>query len=190
MAAQLLLLLGVPLSSHLMFAVIASAGATPVLGFAIMMRYFPKEIAGRANAALGVLNMGSAFALQCLSGLIIAQWPADGGHYPAVAHQEAMAVGLGLQMVALGFFLAPMRRLRPTPMAHAVSRALRPGAGPLHFVDPTCLSWRYQGELARRQRAAWAFAAAASAILCVGLAATLSTMISRPAVAFHIMEAL
>jgi MFS family permease len=76
MAAQLALLLGVPVSSHLLFALTAAAGATPVLSFAILARYFPKEVAGRANAALGVLNMGTAFGLQCLSGLIIAQcWP-------------------------------------------------------------------------------------------------------------------
>ena len=76
MAAQLALLLGVPVSSHLLFAIIAAAGATTVLSFAILARYFPKEVAGRANAALGVLNMGTAFGLQCLSGFIIAQWPA------------------------------------------------------------------------------------------------------------------
>ena len=72
MVSQLALLLGVPFSSHVLFAVIASAGATPVLSFAILARYFPKEVAGRANAALGVLKMGTAFGLQCLAGVIIA----------------------------------------------------------------------------------------------------------------------
>jgi hypothetical protein len=36
--SQLALLLGVPVSSHVLFAVIASAGATPVLSFAIVAR--------------------------------------------------------------------------------------------------------------------------------------------------------
>src|SRR5262245_9135712 len=123
--AQLALLLGIPVSSHLLFAFIAAAGATPVLSFAILARYFPKEAAGRANAALGVLNMGTAFGLQCLSGLVIAQWPADGGHYPAAAHQVAMAGGLAVQLICLGVFFAPKRRPQPTPMAHAVARAVR-----------------------------------------------------------------
>jgi MFS family permease len=188
MAAQLLLLLGVPLPSHLMFAVIASAGATPVLSFAIVTRYFPKEIAGRANAALGVLNMGSAFALQCLSGIIIAQWPTDSGHYPAIAHQVAMATGVGLQMIAFGFFLIPTRRLKPALMAHAVSRAIGFDESPLRAVRPIYASWTSQVELARRQRAAWAFAAAASTSLCVGLAAALTMTISRPVVARHVVE--
>jgi MFS family permease len=188
MAAQLALLLGLPVSSHLLFAVVASAGAATVLSFAVLAQYFPKEVSGRANAALGVLNMGTAFGLQCLSGFIVALWPADGGRYPAEAHEAAMAAGLGLQLIALGVFFAPMRRLKPAPMAHAVARALGFSQAPLPIVRPAYASWTYQAELARRQRAAWAFAAAASAALCVGLAATLSMTISRPAVALHVIE--
>ena len=71
MAAQLALLLGLPVPSYVLFAVIAAAGAATVLSFAVLARYFPKEVAGRANAALGVLNMGTAFGLpKCL-------WPAQ-----------------------------------------------------------------------------------------------------------------
>jgi predicted MFS family arabinose efflux permease len=186
MAAQLTLLLGIPVSSHLLFAVTAVAGATPVLSFSILARYFRREIAGRANAALGVLNMGSAFALQCLCGLIIAQWPADGGHYPAIAHEAAMATGLGLQLIALGFFLTPKPRRRPAAMAHAVARSL--GGSPSRIVRPVYSSWTRQVEIAHRQRAAWRLAAAASATLCLGLVAILSMAISRPAVALHVIE--
>src|SRR5262249_54441410 len=124
MAAQLALLFGLPVSTHLLFAIVAAAGSTTVLSFASLARYFPKELVGRANAALGVLNMGTAFGLQCLAGLIIAQWPADGGHYPAQAHQVALAGGLALQLVGLAVFFAPKRRVQPIPMAHAVARAL------------------------------------------------------------------
>ena len=188
MAAQLALLFGLPVPSALLFAVIASGGATNVLSFAILARYFPKEVAGRANAALGVLNMGAAFCLQSLSGFIIARWPADGGHYPAAAHEAAMAAGLGLQLIALGVFFAPKRRLQPAPMAHAVARAMGFGGAPTRIVRPGYSSWTHEAEVARRQRAAWAFAAAASAALCLGLAATLSITISRPAVALHVIE--
>jgi hypothetical protein len=188
MAAQVLLLVGVPVSSHLLFAIIAAAGSSTVLSFAILARYFPQEVVGRANAALGVLNMGTAFGLQCLSGLIIAQWPAAEGHYPADAHQAAMVAGLTLQLVALGVFFTPKPRRRAAPMAHAVVRALGFGEAPSRIVRPVYASWTYQAELARRQRAAWRFAAAASAALCVGLAATLSITISRPAVALHVIE--
>jgi MFS family permease len=188
MAAQLALLLGVPVSSHLLFAIVAAAGAATVLAFAVLAQYFPKQVSGRANAALGVLNMGTAFALQCLSGFIVALWPADAGRYPAEAHQAAMAAGLGLQLIALGVFFTPERRLKPAPMAHAVAKALGFNQAPLPIIRPVYASWTYQAEHARRQRAAWAFAATASAALCVGLAATLLITVSRPAVAFHVIE--
>jgi MFS family permease len=188
MTAQLALLLGLSVSSYLLFSIVAAAGASTVLSFAVLAQYFPKEVSGRANAALGVLNMGTAFGLQCLSGFIVALWPADGGHYPAEAHEAAMAAGLGLQLIALGVFCAPRRRLTPPPMAHAVARAMSFSQPPLPIVRPVYASWTYQAELARRQRTAWAFAAAASAALCVGLAATLLITVSRPAVAFHLIE--
>jgi MFS family permease len=188
MAAQLALLLGLPVPSVLLFAIIASGGASNVLSFAILARYFPKEVAGRANAALGVLNMGAAFCLQSLSGFIVALWPAADGHYPAQAHRAAMAAGLGLQLVALGVFLAPGPRLKPAPMALAVARAMGFGGAPARIVRPAYASWTHQAELAHRQRIAWRFAAAASAALCLGLAAALSMTISRPAVALHVIE--
>jgi MFS family permease len=188
MTAQLGLLLGLPVSSYVLFSIVAVAGAATVLSFAVLAQYFPREVSGRANAALGVLNMGTAFGLQCLSGFIVALWPAEGGRYPAEAHEAAMAAGLGLQLMALGVFCAPRRRLKPAPMAHAVARAMGFGGPSLPIVRPVYASWTYQAELARRQRAAWAFAATASAALCMGLAATLSITVSRSAVALHIIE--
>jgi MFS family permease len=186
MAAQLALLLGIPISTHLLFACTAAAGATPVLSFAILAQYFPKELGGRANTAHGVLNMGAAFGLQCLAGLIIAQWPTDGGHYPAVAHEAAMATGIALQLIAFGVFLTPMPRRRPATMARAVAASLRGPPSP--FVRPVYVSWTRQAEIAHRQRAAWRLAAAASVTLCLGLAVTLSVAVSRPAVALHVIE--
>jgi len=192
MAAQAALLTGAPVPSHLLFAIIAAAGAAPVLSFAILARYFPKEVAGRANAALGVLNMGTAFGLQSLAGLIISQWPADGGHYPAMAHQTAMAAGLGLQLVSLGVLFAPKSRAQPVPMAHAVARALGIDASAAESMPSQYKSalsaWRRHVAHTRRQAMAWRFAALASITLCVGLAGALSLALIRPAVALHAVE--
>jgi MFS family permease len=194
MAAQCALLAGVPfssyvpVSSHVLFAVIAAAGATPVLSFAILARYFPKEVAGRANAALGVLNMSAAFGLQCLTGLIIARWPSDGGHYPVEAHQAAMVAGLAFQLVGFVIFFSPVRGARPMPMGVAVARLLD---------DSTILSARYAAALSawrqhvvhtRQQATAWRFAAAASVALSIGLGGALSLAIVRPAVALHVVQ--
>ena len=75
MAAQAALVLGWPVPSFLVWAVIAAAGAATVLSFAILAQYFPKEMSGRANAALNLLHVGGAFLLQSATGLIIEQWP-------------------------------------------------------------------------------------------------------------------
>jgi MFS family permease len=188
MTAQLALLLGLPVSPYVLFSIVAVAGAATVLSFAVLAQYFPREVSGRANAALGVLNMGTAFGLQCLSGIIVALWPADSGRYPAEAHQAAMAAGLGLQLVALAVFCAPGRRLKPAPMAHAVSKALRLRGAPQPIIQPGYSSRIHQAEIVRRQRATWRLAAAASAALCLALAATLLLTVSRPAIALHVIE--
>jgi MFS family permease len=192
MAAQVALLLGLSVSSYLLFGIIATGGATAVLSFAILARYFPSQVAGRANAALGVLNMGTPFGLQCLGGFIIAQWPADAGHYPAQAHQAAMAAGLALQLVGLAIFLTPKRRPQPMAMGVAVARALGVDpsiarAMPAPYAEALS-AWRKHIAHTRTQATAWRFAAVTSMALCVGLGGALSLTLVRPAVAFHLVE--
>jgi hypothetical protein len=192
MAAQLGLVVGLPLSSYLLFGIIAAGGASAVLSFAILARYFPREIAGRANAALGVLNLGTAFALQYLSGLIIAQWPADGGHYAPQAHEAAMGAGLALQLISLAVFFMRKRKAQPISMAYAVTRVLGVGAPtvvsmPSHY-RAALSAWRRHVAHTRRRATAWRCAAVASMALCVCLGGALSLALVRPAVALHAVE--
>jgi MFS family permease len=108
--AQLGLCLKLPLPASLAWGAIAAAGAATVLSYAILADTYPREVSGRANAALNLLHVGCAFALQSLMGLIIQQWPAHGEHYPAAAHVHAMAVVLALELAALAWFFVPVRR--------------------------------------------------------------------------------
>ena len=94
MTAQAALVFGWPIPSFLLWSVIAAAGAATVLSFAILSEYFPKEMSGRANAALNLLHVGAAFVLQSATGLIIEQWPEARGTYPAEAHQLAMGASI------------------------------------------------------------------------------------------------
>jgi len=106
-AVQGALILRVPFLSYLLWGVIAAVGATTVLGFAILAEYFPRELAGRATAALGVFYIGGTFSLQYLTGLIVQLWHGQAGHYPAIAYQTAFAVNLALQTAALAWFEFP-----------------------------------------------------------------------------------
>jgi MFS family permease len=122
MGAQGALLFGCPLPSYLLWSLIAAAGAATVLSFAILADYFPKEMSGRANAALNLLHVGAAFTLQTAIGVVINQWPHSEGTYPAEAYQAALGALLGLELAALAWFVAVAA---PRPKPQPVSRSLR-----------------------------------------------------------------
>ena len=111
-AAEAALILGLRVESHLPWAVIGAVGAATVLSYSILGDYYPKELAGRANAALNLLHIGGAFVLQEAIGLVIGHWTNIGGHYPPIAYKTALALATGLQLVAMIWFLRaePARR--------------------------------------------------------------------------------
>jgi hypothetical protein len=105
-AAELALVWRIPLPSEVIWAVLAAMGGATVLGYALLTDLFPREVRGRANAALNVLHIGGAFAIQTAIGLIVGLWERDGGdHYPIQAYQIAFFTIIVLQLVALLWFL-------------------------------------------------------------------------------------
>jgi MFS family permease len=103
-AAQLALILRLPLPSYVPWIVVAAIGAGTVLSYAILAESFPTELAGRANAALNLFHIGGAFVVQNVTGLVVQLWAPTDGHYPEVAYQTAFAVNVGFQIVALAWF--------------------------------------------------------------------------------------
>jgi MFS family permease len=111
-AAELALVCRLPLPSEALCALLAAMGGATVLSYALLTDLFPREVRGRANAALNVLHIGAAFAVQTAIGLIVDLWERDvGGHYPAQAYQIAFVTVVILQLAALLWFL------RPVPLA-------------------------------------------------------------------------
>jgi MFS family permease len=111
-AAESLLILDVQSISYASWAMVAGMGAGTVLSYSILAQYFPKEIAGRANAALNVFHIGGAFVLQDVIGWIINRWPTHGGHYPAIAYKAALALMIVLQILAIIWFAHFDQKLR------------------------------------------------------------------------------
>lgn len=112
-AAELALVCRVPLPSEGICAVLAAMGGATVLSYALLTDLYPRDVRGRANAALNILHIGAAFAVQTSIGLIVGLWERDGGgHYPAHAYQIAFFTIAILQLAALIWFL------RPVPLAH------------------------------------------------------------------------
>jgi MFS family permease len=193
MAAQAALVLRCPFPSLLLWPVIAAAGAATVLSFTILGEYFPKEISGRANAALNLLHLGCAFILQSATGLIISQWPESHGTHPAEAHELAMAATLALQVAALGWFACSPLRLPIPEFARALRHFVtltrsRPAMRTMPYIRSR-LAWAQHTELVRMQTAGWRFAATTSAMLTLALTVAIFITMSRPAVAIHIVEA-
>jgi predicted MFS family arabinose efflux permease len=108
-AAQLALVLRWPLPSYFPWIVVAVVGAGTVLSYAILAEYFPKELAGRANAALNLFHIGGAFVVQYMTGLVVQFWAPVDGHYPEVAYQTAFAFNIGLQIAAGIWFVLTLK---------------------------------------------------------------------------------
>jgi predicted MFS family arabinose efflux permease len=89
-AAELTLVCRIPLPSQGICALLAAMGRSRRPQLCFVDRSLLREVRGRANAALNVLHIGAAFAIQTAIGLIVGLWERDGGgHYPAQAYQIA-----------------------------------------------------------------------------------------------------
>jgi predicted MFS family arabinose efflux permease len=109
-AAELALILRVPLPSILLWSVVAIVGTATVVSFAVIADYFPPELAGRANGALNVLHFGWAFLAQYATGLILEQWSTEDGHRSILAYQVAFGLNVAVQIAALFWFALPWLR--------------------------------------------------------------------------------
>lgn len=188
MAAQLALILRLPLPSLLPWLVVAAAGAGTVLSYAIVAECFPKEAAGRANGALNACHLGWAFLFQCAAGWVLDLWPSQDGHYPAIAYQVAFGINVALQAVALVWFkLDRLKRLalNLTRCARARSaEAVRLGTP----HQQAAWIWTSRVDEARAQLRTWRLTALGSTILSALLGLALAIIAGRVAVAPHMIE--
>jgi hypothetical protein len=109
---QLALILRLPLPSYLAWAVVASIGAATLLSYSVLADYFPKELAGRANAAVNVFHIAVAFAVQYGIGLVLQCWIPQDGHYPEIAFQSAFGLNIAVQVATWFWFALPIRPQR------------------------------------------------------------------------------
>lgn len=189
--AQLALVTRLPLPSIAPLVVIAGVGAATVLSFAMLPEYFPKEMSARANAALNILHLSSAFLLQAATGAVVDLWPTVNGRPPVEAYQAAFGASIALQVLALGWFVWP--RKRALPKIYACSNPIgRGGAGiRKHTADAAYANalaiWSEHLASARSSAAFWQRAGLGSAALCTLLLATLPTVFTRPVIP-HVVE--
>jgi MFS family permease len=172
-AAQLALILRLPVSSYLPWSIVAAARSGTILSYAVLAEYFPKEITGRANGALNLFHFGAAFAIQYIIGVVVAQWPSHEGHYPTTAYQVAFGLNLCLQTAALAWFAFSSVRTRAlmpvsAPRRRGPARARNALGFTTLSLHPATGSDRLV--VAQRQISRWRLAAMGSASLAVLLA--------------------
>ena len=182
-AAQFALALRWPIPRSFLWGMVASVGAATVLSFAMLAERFPKEIAGRANAALNLLHVGGAFLLQSGIGFVIGQWTPADGHYPAVAYQTAFELIIALQIGALLWFVRPdgQARASTTEFKYATAAFVRPVArrpAPDAY-KLAAKTWAGRLVSARAEVVRWRLAALGTGTLCVLLFGTLEISATR-----------
>lgn len=105
---QACVLVRLPVHAGVLWGAMAAFGAMTVLSYSIVAELFAPEIIGRANGALNLLHLGSAFVVQSGIGAVVGLWsPNSFGRYPMVAYQVAFALPLALQAAALLWFALP-----------------------------------------------------------------------------------
>ena len=109
-ALQALVLAHVGLPVPLLWGLIGAFGGMCVLSYSILDSVFSPALVGRANSALNVFHLTTAWAVQAAMGHVIAQWSADpSGHYPLAAYRAAFTLPLGLQIIAFIWYVACAR---------------------------------------------------------------------------------
>src|SRR6266404_753466 len=187
-AAQLTLILRLPVSSYLPWSIVAAAGSGPILSYAVLAEYFPKEITGRANGALNVFHFGAAFVIQYIIGVVVALWPSQDGHYPAIAYQVAFGLILALQAAALAWFAFSRVRARPLILVSAFRhQALQRAQIALSSTTPRlhlATGWSRLNSV-QRQMSHWRVAVLGSASLVALLGLTFAVSVVRANVTPH-----
>jgi type IV secretory pathway TrbF-like protein len=190
-AAQVALILRLPVSSYLPWSIVAGAGSGPILSYTILAECFPKEMTGRANGALNVFHFGAAFVIQYIIGVVVALWPGQDGHYPATAYQVAFGLILALQAAALAWFAFSHVRTRPLILVSFRHQALERARIALSSTmprPPPATGWDRLKSV-QRQISHWRVAAFGSASLVALLGLTFAVSVVRANVTPHIATA-
>ncbi len=98
---QLLLLLNLAGSAHLLWAAFGFLGCGTILGYAVLTQSFAATLAGRANATLNLFVFGFAFAAQAGIGGVLALF----AEAPVQGHGTALAIAIAFQIASLLWFM-------------------------------------------------------------------------------------
>lgn len=183
LVAVMALALQLPIPPVLSWSIVAVAGAATTVSYAILPGYFAAWMSGRVNAALDLLHLLVAFALQAAIGAIVDRWPETDGHPPAEAFRVALLTVAGLQVLALTWFVwARRRRAAPVyTVRHPLLRVLAPVPvrPQSNLYDTALVNFAERLGASRAETVHWRRAALSLATLCVMLTGFLGALQAR-----------
>ena len=111
-----LIVLGVRAGGLALWCGFVFCGTAVVLGYSLLSRRYPKDMAGRANTAINVFGFTGMFAGQWSIGLVLDRWPQTAHGYAPEAYTWALAMVWAVQFAGLAW-LWRGRRLLEAPRA-------------------------------------------------------------------------
>ncbi len=174
LAAQAVLVLRLPINVALPWMVIGAIGSATVVSYSILATYVPRHRLGQANAALNLVHLLVAFAVQALIGLVIDFSPVSGGACQPANYQRAFAIIVAVESAAFAWFVIPTKW---TSRVWSRSRQVPPGVLGSHPQATqesrylaARLDWNWRMADADTQLQAWRMAALASVTVLFVLA--------------------
>jgi len=96
---------GMGIAALALWFVFVAGGSSVVLGYALLSRRYPKEMAGRANTAINVIGFVGMFAGQWGIGLVLGRWPQSPAGYAPEAYPWALGMVWAVQLAGLVWLL-------------------------------------------------------------------------------------
>jgi predicted MFS family arabinose efflux permease len=98
-----------------LWCVFVAAGTSVVLGYSILSRRTPKEMAGRANTAINMIAFVGMFSGQWAIGLVLDRWPQSAAGYAAEAYTWGLGLVWAVQLAGLVWLLSGQKLLEEKP---------------------------------------------------------------------------
>jgi predicted MFS family arabinose efflux permease len=89
-----------------------AGGTAVVLAYAIVVRRYPPEMAGRVNTAINVFGFVGMFSGQWAMGLVLDPWPPSAGGYAAEGYAWALGMAWAVQLAGLAWLWLGRHRLQ------------------------------------------------------------------------------
>ena len=124
MLVQALIVSGWVPDVYLVWMLFGFFGTSGILCYADLSQRFPARLAGRVNTGLNLLVFIVAFTAQWGIGAVIDLWPSTATGYAVPGYQAGFGLMLGLQAVAMAWFLAASWRERRIGRQRGAVRAL------------------------------------------------------------------